>query len=186
MDEGRHLLPCPLCGGTTGYVLVPGATHRWCAVRCADCEREITECASDKQGSFDQTLPERWFHADAEWNEAAAHANQLREQAGTIPFLQARIAELEAGIAQLKDPTSVHLAMLRGDVAMPSWRLLCHVTGEVPNGEDALLSEIVRLREAARVGGEESRFTLTRDHGVMSHSDADVSGEASQHEQCQR
>jgi len=65
--------------------------------------------------------------------------------------LQATITDLETKLAAaegtLNDPNLLHLAMLRGTVPKLSWRQVCHLSGEVYNGEEAQLSEIVRLRE---------------------------------------
>lgn len=56
-------------------------------------------------------------------------------------------AELQRLQDQLKDPVSVHINMLRGLIAKPTWRQMVHISGIVPNTEEEQLSEIVRLRE---------------------------------------
>ena len=58
-------------------------------------------------------------------------------------------AENERLKESLLDSTVVHAAMLRGTIAKISWRQHCHLTGEVFNGEEAQLAEIIRLRERA-------------------------------------
>lgn len=62
-----------------------------------------------------------------------------------------RAAAVEAQLAEiadtLKDPEAVLSMMLKGTVANIGWRRQCHLTGEVLNGEDVQLAEIVRLRE---------------------------------------
>ena len=67
------------------------------------------------------------------------------------------INKAEAAEATLQDSALLHAAMLRGTVPRLSWRQLCHLSGEVYNGEEAQLAEIVRLREelkAAEASGE--------------------------------
>lgn len=53
--------------------------------------------------------------------------------------------------AALKDPTTVHTAMIRGLIAKPSWRTMVDLHGEVPNGEDAQLMRIAELQEQLAV-----------------------------------
>lgn len=47
----------------------------------------------------------------------------------------------------LKDPATVHVAMIRGTIAKPSWRTMVDLHGEVPNGEDVQLMRIAELQE---------------------------------------
>ena len=47
----------------------------------------------------------------------------------------------------LKDQNTVHAMMLRGQIAVPSWRNMVALRGEVPNGEDVQLSRIAELQE---------------------------------------
>lgn len=100
MGNPTNLLPCPLCGGTSGYVLAPGSTYRWWAMSCADCGRQISECASDRRTSWDACLPTQWHYADLEWNEAAEHANQLRDQ---VSALTDRVTALEGMVRDLAE-----------------------------------------------------------------------------------
>lgn len=72
------LVPCPLCGGRSGYSLRGGETYRWWNVQCADCGRTVDECASDRRTQLGTVLPTRWIHADDAWNAAGAHAERLR------------------------------------------------------------------------------------------------------------
>jgi len=60
---------------------------------------------------------------------------------------EAAEAELDTVKKALADPTNVHAFMLSGRIAKISWRQHCHLTGEVLNGEEVQLAEIVRLRE---------------------------------------
>jgi hypothetical protein len=62
-------------------------------------------------------------------------------------LLAESLAELERTKISLRDPAFVHAMMLRGEIAQIGWRNTCHLTGEVLNGEDMQLAEIVRLRE---------------------------------------
>lgn len=50
-------------------------------------------------------------------------------------------------LAGLKDPTTVHVLMLRGTIATPSWRSIVDLRGEVPNGEERQLARIAELQE---------------------------------------
>ena len=72
-----QLKPCPLCGGTSGYVLHPGESHRWWSIDCAQCGRTIDDCRSDRRTNTDSQLPASWPAADEAWNEAAAYADKL-------------------------------------------------------------------------------------------------------------
>lgn len=47
----------------------------------------------------------------------------------------------------LADPAAVHVMMLRGSIARPTWRHMVDLLGEVPNGEDVQLSRIAQLQE---------------------------------------
>jgi hypothetical protein len=89
------LSPCPLCGGKSGYSLSDGSTFRWWEVACKDCGEQIGECRSDQGTKLDAPKPERWVQADLHWNEAAAHAQGLRDR---IESLEAEIARLHTVI----------------------------------------------------------------------------------------
>jgi hypothetical protein len=68
----------------------------------------------------------------------------------TITTLTARVSALEAEAekirAALLDPANVHLFMLRGVVAKPTWRQLAHLIGDYPTEEESLVIENAKLR----------------------------------------
>ena len=68
------LVPCPLCGANKGYSLAEGSTYRWWSLLCADCGQETAEARANYPA--ETTL--RTLRADAEWNAAGKHAQELR------------------------------------------------------------------------------------------------------------
>lgn len=72
------------------------------------------------------------------WRRTAERCETEKQSA------ESQLAALQTG---LQDPENVLACMLRGTIAKLSWRSMCSLTGEVLNGEDVQLSEIVRLRE---------------------------------------
>lgn len=74
------LVPCPSCGANTGYTLSKGSTFRWWDVACASCGHGAGDCRADVDLSIHAPIPDglRTSNADAVWNEAGAHAEQLR------------------------------------------------------------------------------------------------------------
>lgn len=83
------LLPCPLCGGISGYAIHQGTTYRWWYLCCKDCGDEVGECGSDRDTGC--KVPEgRNVIADAYWNAVGAHAQGLRDEIAQLK------AELEA------------------------------------------------------------------------------------------
>jgi len=69
-------------------------------------------------------------------------------------------AHVKMGKALL-DPTSVHVGMLRGLIAKPSWRHMVALHGEVPNGEDVQLMRIAELQE--KLNAAEARVKSLQD-----------------------
>lgn len=74
----------------------------------------------------------------------------MEMRGGTLLALAREAMTLRAEIAKLQDPAAVHAGMLSGRIARPTIRQLVHLTGSVPNGEDAQLAEIARLRERVK------------------------------------
>jgi hypothetical protein len=70
---------------------------------------------------------------------------------GYVADLERQLAEARNNEAKvlrfLLDPSFVHIQMLRGKIAVPSWRNIVHLRGEVPNGEDVQLARIAELQE---------------------------------------
>jgi hypothetical protein len=77
------------------------------------------------------------------------HAYAESARAPLVAEVDRLRAEVEKLLESLRDPNFVHTIMLRGVIAPIGWRRTCHLTGEVPNGEDVQLAEIVRLRQEA-------------------------------------
>ena len=96
-NDGLGLVPCPLCGACAGYALSEGSTYRWWRMQCSACGGDLGECASDRRMSFGESLPARWKHADAAWNDAGKHAQDLRAE---IARLRAELAEAVTALPQ--------------------------------------------------------------------------------------
>lgn len=97
------LVPCPLCGGRSGYRLAPGSTYRWWGVQCSDCGDQVTECSGDRRTQFDRPLPDRWSAADEAWNAAGQYAESLRADAERFRWL----AEVALSVDMAADPDNL-------------------------------------------------------------------------------
>jgi len=82
----------------------------------------------------------RQYASDGDVEGFCTIADLLREAA-------AALSAQDDLLATLKDPTNVHVMMLRGIIARPSWRNMVDLLGEVPNREDVQLSRIAQLQE---------------------------------------
>jgi hypothetical protein len=70
-----------------------------------------------------------------DWNAAMRRAHEA----------EAKLAEIAADIEKLKDPVAVHINMLRGGIAMPSWAAIKHLYPEhfqLSAGNAALVKEL--------------------------------------------
>lgn len=50
-----------------------------------------------------------------------------------VRWLEEHLAKAEEDLAKLQDPLAVHLNMLRGTVAKPTWEQILHVYGKKPS-----------------------------------------------------
>lgn len=93
------------------------------------------------------------------WNETKSHVALLeriiQDNAAHVAHADAyqqtamnnakRVLELEAKIDQLKsDPVAVHINMLRGQIAKPSWRNILHL---YPKEHDQIADDVARIGE---------------------------------------
>lgn len=92
---------------------------------------------------------------------AIALSDMLRAVTAERDQLRTQLDRAQTG---LNDPLTVFVNMKRGVIAKPSLRNLLDLYGEVPNGEEAQLLEIAKLRadieelEALRKDAERWRF----------------------------
>lgn len=121
-EESSGLAPCPFCGSTSidarGW-----ASENSAGPACDDCGASAGDVSEKLEGNI------------AAWNKRAQDPDAARREFEIKEFLSA-----------LKDPENVHVNMLRGVIAVPSWRSLVDLKGEVPNGEDAQLKRIAELQ----------------------------------------
>lgn len=73
-----ELVPCPLCGGASGYTLKNGSTYRWHYAYCASCGEVVAECCAGELRFEEEPPTTRTAEADTAWNEAGAYAEGLR------------------------------------------------------------------------------------------------------------
>lgn len=87
--QNEILVPCPLCGVDSGYLLDEGSTYRYWSVQCANCRQEVAEARATHPA---ETTP-RTASADAAWQEAGAHAAGLRAEIERLRFEISRAAD---------------------------------------------------------------------------------------------
>ena len=77
------------------------------------------------------------------------HVPLAQEAASEITRLTAALAEAEGLVNSLKDPVVVHLNMIRGGIAMPSWNQIKHLyIGEYTTAiGDAITTANARIAE---------------------------------------
>lgn len=92
----------------------------------------------------------KWYtdHVSAMTREGL-HAKS--DIASELAFRDKQIAERDETIRKLRDPVAVHVAMLRGEIAVPPLAELLHVYGATFSGLDVANVEIAKARaEAAK------------------------------------
>lgn len=110
------LLPCPFCGGEAEIERI-GDHSRSTIYGCTDCG------ASLETG-------EEWDHGRM-WNQrASVESELLKSLQAELDEAGRRAGAAERKFAMLHDPNSVHIAMIRGDIAKISMRQCAHVHGE--------------------------------------------------------
>lgn len=125
----ERLEPCPFCGCEP---MVQGDLETGTRIRIF-CPGD--ECMGPRTTAF--TLQD----ACVQWNARAP------SQAATT------IAELQADLEKLKDPNAVHLNMLRGGIAKPSWDQILHL---YPEESSRIRSETVEA--CAKVAEQTGNF----------------------------
>ena len=94
----------------------------------------------------------KWYtdHVSAMTREGL-HAKS--DIASELAFRDKQIAERDETIRKLRDPVAVHVAMLRGEIAVPPLAELLHVYGATFSGLDVANVEIVKgPRRSRQVG----------------------------------
>ena len=119
MKTPPEALPCPFCGHI-GLNFDEGSTFRWMVASCGGCGATRGDVRVQTLG---EGTKEQWWEAakiDAieDWNQRAALA---------APPLQVPQADI---MRKLQDPTLVHVAMIRGEIATPDIRTFLHAHGE--------------------------------------------------------
>jgi hypothetical protein len=94
-----NLVPCPLCGAESGYVLSDG-NPCWWSVQCAACGQETCEARATYPA---ETTPPT-AAADLAWNAAGQHTNRLRMG---IHHLEAGLRAAEEQIAEYEALTDM-------------------------------------------------------------------------------
>ncbi len=143
-----ELLPCPLCGSTkidSGICYLEDKSKSEPAVRCVDCGCRATLAAWSSRTSeggkcYGSTTVSKTVSAGSTPAPSAIPASAQGAQ--DHEALQAAWAEgYEFGLNSrdktpgdieplLKDPVAVHINMLRGRIAKPSWAAIKHLYPE--------------------------------------------------------
>ena len=88
-----ELVPCPLCGGASGYTLKNGSTYRWHYAYCASCGEVVAECCAGELRFEEEPPTTRTAEADTAWNEAGAYAEGLRVERDRLAELCRHVAD---------------------------------------------------------------------------------------------
>ena len=82
LGANGSLVPCPFCGGESGYTVHEGSSFSWRYLHCAACGETVAEArniAKLHETPADSTL--RYSAGDEAWQAAGSYAKGLRELA---------------------------------------------------------------------------------------------------------
>ena len=76
------LVPCPFCGGESGYTVHEGSTSRWRDLHCAACGETVAEARNTvKSHEIPTDSTPLYLAGDEAWQAAGSYAQGLRELA---------------------------------------------------------------------------------------------------------
>ena len=120
---------------------------------------------------FDDKLSDsvdEWGWVYGDWDRCDAFefkgAQYVRADLHTAALARAERAEAE--LAKLADPNAVHVSMLAGTVAKPSWDQIKHIYAREAERAEALLKEVVEAMKDACSAVDYVRFHYGELYGV--------------------